>query len=127
MWVILFLHIAFAHPSFSQEESSGKVYHFNGNVSVTNNGFSFIPTCSLGKPATIADLSIGGKRFSFDPQFRFDLKKLKPWSFIFIWRYKVVQSEKFQLITGVHLPAISFLRQTIDVNGVSVGQIYTQR
>lgn len=112
---------------FSQEEKSGKVYHFNGNVSVTNNGFSFIPTFSLGKPATIADLSIGGNRFSFDPQFRFDLEGLKPWSFIFIWRYKLVQTEKFQLITGVHLPAISFRRQTIDINGVNVEQIYTQR
>lgn len=125
LWLILF--IAFSQFVFSQEESSGKVYHFNGNVSVTNNGFSFIPTFSLGKPATIADLSIGGKRFSFDPQFRFGLAGLKPWSFIFIWRYKLVQTEKFQLITGVHLPAISFLRQTIEVNGVNVEQIYTQR
>jgi hypothetical protein len=123
----LFLLFATAHLSFSQEESSGKVYHFNGNISITNNGFSFIPTFSLGKPATIADLSIGGKRFSFDPQFRFDLNGLKPWSFIFIWRYKLIQADKLQLITGVHLPAISFLRQTIDVNGVSVEQIYTQR
>ena len=127
MGFCIFLIFALSHLSFSQEGSSEKVYHFNGNVSITNNGFSFIPTFSLGKPATIADLSIGGKRFSFDPQFRFDLNGLKPWSFIFIWRYKLIQNDKFELITGVHLPAISFLRQTIEVNGVYVEQIYTQR
>jgi len=113
--------------AFSQEESPEKSYHFNGSISMTNNGFSFIPTFSLGKPAVIADLSVGGKRFSFDPQFRFDLDGLKPWSFIFIWRYKLIQTEKFELKPGLHLPAISFRQQTIDINGVAVEQIYTQR
>jgi hypothetical protein len=36
------------------------VYHFTGNVSVTNNGFSLIPTFSLGKPALISTFSMGG-------------------------------------------------------------------
>jgi hypothetical protein len=125
--IFVLLLAGFTQPALSQEEPTEKAYHFNGSVSITNNGFSFIPTFSLGKPATIADLSIGGKRFSFEPQFRFDLNGLKPWSFIFIWRYKLVQTDKFQLLKGVHLPAISFLRQTIDVNGVSMEQIYTQR
>lgn len=53
-----------------------RVYHFNGTVSVTNNGFSFIPLFSLGKPAAVVNLSVGGNRFSFDPQFRFDLDGL---------------------------------------------------
>lgn len=67
--------------SYTQEADETKpVYHFNGNVSVTNNGFSLIPSFSLGKPATIATLSVGGERFSLDPQFRFDLEGLKPWS-----------------------------------------------
>ena len=121
--VITFLSIT----SFAQDEPAKKTYHFNGDISVTNNGFSFIPTFSLGKPATIADLSVGGKKFSFDPQFRFDLAGLKPWSFIFIWRYKVVQTERFQVKAGLHLPAISFLRQKVTANGTTYEQIYTQR
>jgi len=60
------------HPANAQEAKALKAYHFNGNISVTNNGFSFIPTFSLSKPTTIVDLSVGGKKFSFDPQFRFD-------------------------------------------------------
>ena len=111
----------------AQDEGRGKFYHFNGNISVTNNGFSFIPTFSLGKPATIADLSLGGNRFSFDPQFRFDLNGLRPWSFIFIWRYKAIETEKLLIKPGVHLPAISFRPQTIDINGVMQEQLYTQR
>ncbi len=100
-----------------ENESSGPVYHFDGSVSVTNNGFSFIPLFSLGKPASIINLSVGGDRFSFDPQFRFDLAGFKPWSFIFIWRYKVIQTEKFQLKVGTHLPAYSFRNQPVLVDG----------
>jgi hypothetical protein len=95
----------------------GPVYHFDGSVSVTNNGFSFIPLFSLGKPASIVNLSMGGDRFSFDPQFRFDLAGLKPWSFIFIWRYKMIQTDKFQLKVGAHLPAYSFREQPVQVDG----------
>lgn len=107
--------ISFAH---GQEEAKPvKSYHFNGSLSVTNNGFSFIPTFSLGKPAFVADLSLGGERFSFDPQFRFDLAGFKPWSFIFIWRYRLVQTDRFQLKVGAHLPALSFRPKTIDLDG----------
>ena len=110
-----------------QDSSESKSYHFNGSVSVTNNGFSFVPTFSLGKPASIVDLSVGGKRFSFDPQFRFELAGMKPWSFIAIWRYKVIQNDKSLLRLGVHFPAFSYLRQMIEINGVMTEQIYTQR
>jgi hypothetical protein len=51
--------------------------HFNGAITVTNNGISFIPTFSLGKPAVIFDFSVG-QRLSFDPQLRFALEG-KPW------------------------------------------------
>jgi hypothetical protein len=121
------LLIFLTRTTAAQDEKPGKFYHFNGNISVTNNGFSFIPTFSLGKPAAIADLSLGGNRFSFDPQFRFDLNGLRPWSFIFIWRYKVIETEKLLIKPGIHLPAISFRPQTIDINGVSQEQLYTQR
>ncbi len=127
MGLLLSLLITLTHVAFPQDDTTKKVYHFNGNVSITNNGFSFIPTFSLGEPATIVDLSLGGKRFSFEPQFRFELKGLKPWSFIAIWRYNLIQSEKTKLRLGVHFPAFSYLRQMIEINGVMTKQIYTQR
>jgi len=94
-----------------------RVYHFNGTVNVTNNWFSFIPLFSLGKPAAIVNLSVGGDRFSFDPQFRFDLDGLKPWTLIFIWRYEVIQKEKFQLKVGAHLPTYSFREVSSEIDG----------
>lgn len=109
---------AFVLTMHGQEsDDPGPVYHFNGNVSITNNGFSLIPSFSLGKPAAVGVFSIGGERFSLDPQIRFDLEGLKPWSFIFMWRYKVIQSNKFLLRAGVHLPAISFKEETVEING----------
>ncbi|WP_157638252.1 hypothetical protein [Flexithrix dorotheae] len=112
---------------FSQESDTLKKYHFNGNVSITNNGFSFIPTFSLGKPATIATLSIGDEKFSFDPQFRFDLNGLKPWSFIFIWRYNLVKNDRWLIRPGVHLPAIAFRTREIERNGEILEELYAQR
>ena len=123
----IFLLCTVPYLAYSQDEATGKVYHFNGDVSITNNGFSFIPTFSLGEPAAIVDLSVGGKRFNFEPQFRFELKGLKPWSFIAIWRYDLVQREKTKLRLGVHFPAYSYLRKMIEVNGVMTELIYTQR
>ena len=99
------------------DDTPERVYHFNGNVSVTNNGFSFIPLFSLGKPAAIVTLSAGGDRFSFDPQFRFDLDGLKPWTLIFIWRYKLIQKEKFEMKLGTHLPTYSFREVSSQIEG----------
>lgn len=83
-------------------------------MTVTNNGFALVPTFTLGKPALISTFYIGGKgRFSFEPQFRYALE-FKPWSFIFIWRYKLIRKEKFEMKLGTHLPALSY--RTIDAN-----------
>lgn len=122
-WMILNQYQIFAQESQTEE----KQYHFDGSISVTNNGFSFVPTFSLGEPATIIDLSVGGKRFSFEPQFRFELQGLKPWSFIAIWRYDLVQTKKTKLRLGVHFPGFSYLKQIIEINGVMTEQIYAQR
>lgn len=96
--------------SFAQNtDSTAKIINFRGVASVTNNGFSFIPAFSLGKPAAIFNLNInGGKRFSFEPEFRFALKDGRPWSFIFIWRYKIINQKRFQASVGTHLPAVPF-------------------
>jgi hypothetical protein len=104
----------------SAQDTIRPILNIKGAVSLTNNGFSFIPSFSLGKPATILNLNInGGKRFSFEPEFRFSITDAKPWSFIFIWRYKVINKPKFQLTAGTHLPAIPFrtvkYRNTYDI------------
>ncbi|MCX6255156.1 MAG: hypothetical protein NTV31_11855, partial [Bacteroidia bacterium] len=110
---------------FSQmTESTKEPNHFNGSVAVTNNGISFIPTFTLGKPAVIFDLSVG-KRLSFDPQLRFALEG-KPWSFIFWWRYKLIKTEKFLFTMGAH-PALAFKTVTISTEGGSKEIIMAQR
>lgn len=125
--ILLLISLTITNVAFSQESDSTKQdVHFRGSASVTNNGFSFIPTFSLGKPAMIVDLSVG-KRFSFDPQFRFHLEGLKPWSFIFIWRYKWIQTERFQVKPGIHLPVIAFRTRAVGAKGGKYEEVYAQR
>jgi hypothetical protein len=81
--LLLFVLLSLFHFSFPQKTDSTKIArHIGGAVTVTNNGISLIPNFTLGKPAAIFDLSVGGKKLSFEPQFRFALEG-KPWSFIF--------------------------------------------
>src|SRR6266498_727558 len=104
-----------AHFSFSQKTDSTKsISHFSGTVSITNNGISLIPTFSLGKPATIVNLSMGKGKLSFEPELRFALEG-KPWSFLFWWRYKLVTTDKWKINIGAH-PALNF-RTIIDSSG----------
>lgn len=90
-------------------DSTQSIINFKSTTSITNNGFSFIPAFSLGKPAAIFGFNINnGKRMSFDPEFRFNLLDGSPWSFIFIWRYKFIQQKKFSSTIGLHYPALPF-------------------
>jgi hypothetical protein len=124
---ILFLILLIINSNtFSQNSDSTKVTgYFGCAVTITNNGISFIPTFSLGKPAAIFDLNVGKKRLSFEPQFRFALEG-KPWSFLFWWRYKLVKTRKVSFTLGAH-PALSFKTVTITTDGVSQEIIKTQR
>ncbi|MFZ1527143.1 MAG: hypothetical protein WAT19_00180 [Ferruginibacter sp.] len=111
---------------FSQTADSIKsVSHFSGSISVTHNGLSFIPTFSLGKPATIFNLSMGKKKLSFEPEIRFSLAA-KPWSFLFWWRYKLLNTKKFSLRLGAH-PAMNFREETVTVNGISKNVMVSRR
>ena len=101
------------------------VGRFSTGASVTNNGVSLIPSFSLGKPAAIFDLSLGKKRLSFEPQFRFALTG-KPWSFLFWWRYKLLKVNKFTFNVGAH-PAIVFRDRTYIVNGEPVNVTIEQQ
>jgi hypothetical protein len=122
---LLFLLLNIPGINFSQNTDSTKVVsNFGGAVTVTNNGISFIPTFSLGKPAAIFDMSVG-RKLSFEPQFRFALEG-KPWSFIFWWRYKLVKTNKVAVTLGAH-PAFLFRTITDTINGVSQEIIKVQR
>lgn len=92
-----------------------KVKFFTGAATLTTKGLSTFPNLTLGKPAAIFDLSLGGKKFRFEPIFRFALEG-KPWSFIFWFRYELLNNEKFQFKIGAH-PAYSFKTTAITQNG----------
>jgi hypothetical protein len=124
--VLVLILINLCNYTFPQNSDSTKVTgHFGGAVTVTNNGISFIPTFSLGKPAAIFDMNVGKKRLSFEPQFRFALEG-KPWSFLFWWRYKLVKNNKVTVTLGAH-PALSFKTVVITTDAVSQQIIKAQR
>ncbi len=110
---------------FSQEEDTVSTrvdspqdrVELSGAATVTNRGISLIPNLTLGKPAVIFDFFVGKNRLSFEPQLRFDLTNARPWSFLFWGRYRIVESKKFVLRTGIH-PAYSFKMRTVADNGV---------
>ncbi|HEY0656220.1 MAG TPA: hypothetical protein VGD65_23965 [Chryseosolibacter sp.] len=110
--------------SFAQHRDS--TLFFRSSISVTQNGFSFIPSFSLGKPAVILEPSIVNKRLTFEPQLRFSLEG-KPWSFIFIYRYKIRPDKKFQFQIGGHVPALIFTTQSVMGNGETEHVIVTNR
>jgi hypothetical protein len=123
--LLLFILISIPGINSSQNTDSTKIVsNFGGAVTVTNNGISFIPTFSLGKPAAIFDMSVG-RKLSFEPQFRFALEG-KPWSFIFWWRYKLLKTNKVAVTLGAH-PAFLFRTITDTINGVSQEIIRVQR
>lgn len=98
---------------------------FRGQITATNNGVSLIPSFSLGKPAVLFDMNIGKGRLSFDPMIRFGMDG-KPWTFVFWWRYKLVQSKKFHLSLGAH-PSVLFRDISVVDNGISKNYLSAQR
>jgi hypothetical protein len=127
---LIFFSIVFAQVAFAQDEEAVEptVYNFNGNISVTQNGFSFIPTFSLDKPAAVAILSLSKDRFSLEPQFRFELDGMRPWSVIAGWRYKIIDQERFNVRVGGQFPAWAFITtRTRTDDGVRYTEITSQR
>lgn len=101
--------------AFGQQKDS--TFYFHADLSVTNNGFSIIPAFSLGDPAAFLDMRMGNKRLSFEPQFRYALEG-RPWSLVFIYRYKAIIKPKFQLTFGGHLPGLNFITRPVTINGI---------
>ncbi len=111
-WLVAALLLGAAGRAVSQEPAPKPVLdRFYGNIQLTNNGISLVPTFSLGDPALIFDLKFVKGRHSFEPDMRFALEG-KPWAFIFWYRYQAVRSGKFSMRVGAH-PALNF--RTIDV------------
>jgi hypothetical protein len=114
--LLLFVFLILARFTFAQETDSTKSsLQFHGAVSITNKGISIIPTFTLDKPAVALLLSMKKRNLSFEPELRFAIDG-KPWGFVFWWRYKLLQTQKFFVRAGAH-PAIAF--KTVPGNGVS--------
>lgn len=124
--LLLFTGILLSFYCSAQNGDTSKpVYHFSGTVNVTNNGISLVPTFSLGKPAVLALMSLGGKRFSFDPDIRFSWDG-KPWTFLFWGRYKVFATGKFRMNTGAHL-GLNYRSTDIMINNVTSTNLVVRR
>lgn len=117
--LLLFLSFLFLSVSVLSEnvDTTHHPIQFSGNIGVTNNGVSLIPTFSLGKPAFTADMAVRAKRLSFEPMFFFATEKFRPWAFVYWLRYKLIQNEKFKMNVGVH-PSFIFTANTILENGI---------
>ncbi len=99
--LILLLLLSIPGITFSQKTDSTKIAsYFGGAVTLTNNGVSSIPNLTLGKPAAIFSMSVG-RKIRFEPEFRFALEG-KPWTFIFWWRYELLNTDKFLIKAGVN-------------------------
>lgn len=124
--IVLFSLLSAFHFSYSQTTDSTQTpSFFRGQITATNNGVSLIPTFSLGKPAVLFDLNIGKGRLSFDPMIRFGMNG-KPWTFVFWWRYKLIQQKKFTLGLGAH-PSVVFRDISVIDNGVTKNFMAAQR
>jgi hypothetical protein len=98
---------------------------FYGNIQLTNNGISLVPTFSLGDPALLFDLKFVKGRHSFEPDMRFALEG-KPWAFIFWYRYQALRSGKFSLRVGAH-PAVNFRTVSVVKDGEEAEVIQARR
>ena len=98
---------------------------FRGQITATNNGISLIPNFSLNKPAVLFDLSVGKGRLSFDPMLRWGLNG-KPWTFVFWFRYKLINHKKFNMSLGAH-PSVLFRTETANIGGVNKELLTSQR
>lgn len=100
------------------KDSTRNNFHVGGTITATQNGISLIPSFSLGRPALMFDMNVGGKRLTFEPFFRFGTNG-KPWAFIFWWRYKLLSTGRFRMSIGAH-PSYVFRTVTMNTNGVPV-------
>jgi hypothetical protein len=125
LFLQFYLTCAFSAYSQTNQESQPAIKHFDGTITATSNGISIIPFFTLGRPAFLFDLSLGGDRLSFDPMLRFGMDG-KPWSFVFWWRYKIIDNPRFSLRVGAH-PAFLFQERELIVDGIPKNVLVANR
>ena len=98
LMVISFLMVSIS--SFSQDTTTKELYVI-GNIGVTNNGISIIPTFSLKQPAFNLSYSLSrGGRFSIDPDLRLAFDGKKGGGIVW-FRYKLKTEGKFKVNIGI--------------------------
>lgn len=112
---LLFFSAEMADIFAQNADSIPKREILSGTVTLTTKGLSTFPNLTLGKPAAIFDLSLGGDKFRFEPLLRFSMEG-KPWIFVFWLRYELLKTEKFQFRIGAH-PAYAFRSVNVVQNG----------
>lgn len=113
--------------SFAQKTDSTKnQLSINGSLSVTNNGFSFIPAFTLDKPAGVALITIAKNRWSFQSQTRYALNG-RPWSIAMVTRYKIIDKPKATVTIGAYFPALSFFESKVIENGIEKELLQSQQ
>jgi hypothetical protein len=114
--IFILFFVAICVVGQAQTDSIPNEYHVSGNVGVTNNGISIIPTFSLQAPAFNATMSISkGGRFSIDPDLRLTFDGTKGGGMIW-FRYQLVKDKRFQFRLGAH-PAMNLALKSITENG----------
>jgi hypothetical protein len=122
---LLFVLIGNLDIVFSQKNDTTKVASdFGGSVTITSKGISTIPNLTLGKPAAIFAMFVG-RKIRFEPEFRFALEG-KPWTFIFWWRYDMINSDRFYIRAGVNT-SINFKTITATTNEFSDDILWARR
>lgn len=116
----LFIVLFFFSCSFvlAQNEINDNKYFFSGDINLNNNGVSWVPLFTLGKPSLIANFSIGSNRLSINPSFRYQLEGLLPWSIDIYWNYKFLDKEKLKIDIGGFLPGTTFQDFTYKKNEI---------
>ena len=112
----LIVLLTVVHFSVIAQDSTSKPYVVAGNIGVTNNGISIIPTFSLKQPAFnfTGSLSRGG-RFSLDPDVRLTFDGRKGGAMLWL-RYKLIEGKKFNFRVGAH-PAFNFALKSVTEKG----------
>ncbi len=105
-----------ADPISQGKDTVKNSLSINGMLSVTNNGFSYVPAFTLDAPAVFAGVNIEKNRLAFNTEFRYALSG-RPWFLMFVTSYKVVNTPKTRISLGIHFPGVAFFETPVVIDG----------